>query len=307
MLPVRVDLAALLRDAKGEAGEGEPVVKHMPGMPAHRGYLVKAQIAWLDNGGRRADVHAMRHSYGTLLSIGGVSPREAMSLMRHTDMRLSMRTYTDPKIFDLAGAVEKLPINLSTPDELQSAKATGTDGGLPGITADGGAIAVRRDEGKHGDGASGCTKSVTTPRAGLGYGTAGIGGDDSDCQPTLTLVTGGIRQQKIPSGGDGVNARQEPLDTLANFNEIGAWKTRYLHQARKIEIHPWKAQKDLPVTRDMHPGVKACPIERARQLQARIDSGEVKNRSELAAKLGVSRARVSQILGRLNSDDRQVG
>ena len=85
------------------------MVKRMPGMPAHRGYLVKAGIAWLDDGGRRADVHAMRHSYGTLLSIGGVSPREAMSLMRHTDLRLTMRTYTDPKIFDLAGVVDWSP------------------------------------------------------------------------------------------------------------------------------------------------------------------------------------------------------
>lgn len=33
-----------------------------------------------------------------------------MELMRHTDLRLTMRTYTDPRIFDLAGAVEKLPL-----------------------------------------------------------------------------------------------------------------------------------------------------------------------------------------------------
>ena len=56
-----------------------------------------------------------------------MTPREAMSLMRHTDMRLTMEVYTDPRIFDLAGAVEKLPITLNRADEAQAAQATGTD------------------------------------------------------------------------------------------------------------------------------------------------------------------------------------
>jgi hypothetical protein len=33
-----------------------------------------------------------------------------MNLMRHTDMRLTMKVYTDPKVFNLAGAVAKLPV-----------------------------------------------------------------------------------------------------------------------------------------------------------------------------------------------------
>lgn len=51
-----------------------------------------------------------------------------MSLMRHTDLRLTMKLYTDPRIFDLAGAVEKLPINLGTAEDSANAvKATETD------------------------------------------------------------------------------------------------------------------------------------------------------------------------------------
>jgi hypothetical protein len=51
-----------------------------------------------------------------------------MSLMRHSDMRLTMSVYTDPRVFDLAGAFEKLP-TLSTPAPgSQSSVATGTDG-----------------------------------------------------------------------------------------------------------------------------------------------------------------------------------
>jgi hypothetical protein len=102
-------------------------LKVLPRIPTHREYLAAAGIPWLDDAGRRADLHALRHSYGTLLSKGGVSPREVMSLMRHTDLRLTMKVYTDPHIFDLAGAVEKLPITLGTANEAQAAQATGTD------------------------------------------------------------------------------------------------------------------------------------------------------------------------------------
>jgi len=127
VLPVRANLADLLRKAKGDASDGDRVVKVLPRIPTHRKYLAAAGIPWLDDAGRRANIHCLRHSYGTLLSKGGVSPREVMSLMRHTDLRLTMKVYTDPRIFDLAGAVEKLPITLGTSDEAQAAQATGTD------------------------------------------------------------------------------------------------------------------------------------------------------------------------------------
>jgi integrase len=127
VLPVRADLAELLRNAKGDTSDADSVVKMLPRIPTHQKYLEAAGIAWTDDAGRRADLHALRHSHGTLLSKGGVTPREAMSLMRHTDLRLTMLTYTDPRIFDLAGAVEKLPINLTTPTNTQAAQATGTD------------------------------------------------------------------------------------------------------------------------------------------------------------------------------------
>ncbi len=39
----------------------------------------------------------------------GVQPRQAQALLRHTDINLTMQTYTDPRVFDLTGAVESLP------------------------------------------------------------------------------------------------------------------------------------------------------------------------------------------------------
>jgi hypothetical protein len=41
-----------------------------------------------------------------MLVNAGIAPRAAMSLMRHTDMNLTMNFYTDPRTFDMAGAVE---------------------------------------------------------------------------------------------------------------------------------------------------------------------------------------------------------
>ncbi len=185
VLPLRADLADVLRKAKGDADEGETVVKVLPRIPTHRRYLAAAGIAWLDDAGRRADIHCLRHSYGTLLSKGGVSPREAMSLMRHTDLRLTMKTYTDPRIFDLAGAVAKLPMHFGTStDAGESAKATGTDC-KPLL--------------------SGRTESVTSPQAGIGYCSASIGKPGDRGEVTLPLATGGDRQQT--AGNDGEEKR----------------------------------------------------------------------------------------------------
>lgn len=126
ILPLRSDLAQKLRDARGEADDDDKVFRRVPRIKEHKRWLKAAGIEYTDGAGRHADLHALRHTFGTMLSKSGVSPREAMELMRHTDMRLTMKVYTDPRIFNLAAAVEKLP-GISTP-ESQKTAATGTDG-----------------------------------------------------------------------------------------------------------------------------------------------------------------------------------
>jgi integrase len=44
------------------------------------------------------DVHAMRHTFGTHLSRGGVEPRTAQAAMRHSKLDLTMNVYTDPRL-----------------------------------------------------------------------------------------------------------------------------------------------------------------------------------------------------------------
>lgn len=54
-------------------------------------------------------IHALRHSFGTHLSIAGVAPRVAQAAMRHSNISLTMGTYTDARLLDTAQAVESLP------------------------------------------------------------------------------------------------------------------------------------------------------------------------------------------------------
>jgi integrase len=90
--------------------------------------LAAAGIAKVDDRGRTVDVHALRHTFGTLLSKGGVAPRTAQQAMRHSDIRLTMKTYTDPRLLDVAGAVDALPdLSLESITATASLRRTGTD------------------------------------------------------------------------------------------------------------------------------------------------------------------------------------
>jgi integrase len=72
--------------------------------------LKAAGIPKRDDRGRTVDVHAMRTTFGTLLSKTGTAPRTAQAAMRHSDIKLTMGVYTDPRLLDVRGAVEKLPV-----------------------------------------------------------------------------------------------------------------------------------------------------------------------------------------------------
>jgi Phage integrase family len=90
----------------------------------------KWKIDKRDERGRTIDVHALRHSFATLLSKGGVAPRTAQAAMRHSSIDLTMTTYTDPKLLDVHGALDSLPalrLNAARQAELQLISAIGTD------------------------------------------------------------------------------------------------------------------------------------------------------------------------------------
>jgi integrase len=90
--------------------------------------LKAAGIPKMDDRGRTVDVHALRHTFGSHLSAAGVQPRTAQAAMRHSNISLTMNTYTDPALLDLAGAVERLPSLPLDGTDREAGQATGTDG-----------------------------------------------------------------------------------------------------------------------------------------------------------------------------------
>ena len=71
--------------------------------------LKAAGIPKKDAEGYVVHVHALRHSFGTHLSLAGVAPRVAQAAMRHSNISLTMNVYTDARLLDTASAVESLP------------------------------------------------------------------------------------------------------------------------------------------------------------------------------------------------------
>jgi len=89
--------------------------------------LATAGIAKIDDRKRSLDVHALRTTFGTMLSKAGVAPRTAQAAMRHSRIDLTMNVYTDPIALDIAGAVESLPsISVMAP-RANRLRRTGTE------------------------------------------------------------------------------------------------------------------------------------------------------------------------------------
>jgi integrase len=150
-IPLRDDLAADLREwladrlraRQDEARRlGEPIPACLPpdtplfDVPEKLCKILNrdlhlAGIPKRDDRGRSLDVHALRHTFGTMLSRGGVAPRTAQAAMRHSKIDLTMNVYTDPALLDIRGALDALPL-LSLPTgtagDRETLQATGTNG-----------------------------------------------------------------------------------------------------------------------------------------------------------------------------------
>jgi len=87
-----------------------------------RADLKAAGITYRDDLGRVVDFHALRHTCGSMLAAKGVHPRTVQTLMRHSDINVTMKYYTHTYRDQETEAVEALPdFGLST-DEVYSTK-----------------------------------------------------------------------------------------------------------------------------------------------------------------------------------------
>jgi len=126
-VPLRADVAAELRAAcPADAKPGDNVFGRIPRMRDLRPDFTQAGIPEYDERGKKYCFHSLRVTFGTWLAQAGVAPRVHMELMRHTDMKLTMQLYTDPRLLDTTRAVDQLP-GLGHPQEEAAAQRTGTD------------------------------------------------------------------------------------------------------------------------------------------------------------------------------------
>ena len=141
MQPLRPDTAALLKDffkgkmpnVKAFGGTCKRLTKRTSDMI--KADLADAGIPYVDDAGRYADFHGLRHTTGSLLAATGTHPKVTQSIMRHSDINLTMTRYSHTLAGQEAKAVADLP-DLSLPSSERQA-ATGTDDRSAGVAKSG--------------------------------------------------------------------------------------------------------------------------------------------------------------------------
>ena len=66
-------------------------------------------IPYQDEQGRFADFHALRYTWATFLQRNGIAQRFAMKLMRHSDIKLTSKVYTDETQLPIYDSIKDLP------------------------------------------------------------------------------------------------------------------------------------------------------------------------------------------------------
>jgi len=87
-----------------------------------KGDLADAGIPYVDEAGRYADFHSLRHTTGSFLAAAGVHPKTAQEILRHSRIELTMSIYTHTLRGQESEAVGKLP-DLSIGPDSQQARA----------------------------------------------------------------------------------------------------------------------------------------------------------------------------------------
>jgi integrase len=86
-------------------------------------------IPFLDELGRKVVFHSLRDTWATFLQRNGLAQRFAMKLMRHSDIRLTSKVYTDEMQLPIYDAIKNLPRLDAVPGYTQiRAQNLGVDG-----------------------------------------------------------------------------------------------------------------------------------------------------------------------------------
>ena len=289
--PLPMDVAEALRDFLVGKPANAPIwggtwAKGFRAAEMLRIDLKAAGIAYAvegPDGPEYADFHAFRHSYLTLGGRSGIDLRTLQELAGHSKPELTAR-YSHRRLYDLAGAVAKMP-NLVLPNEAPELvpiplRMTGTDGdsGVPGVprgVPTGGIRPHRNAQIGTSSSSEGSTGEATERPEIVGAG--------ADLHRPASTCTSSPRRSQLDSG----------------FVERGTLQFNRLRRAAVIAIFPWNAflepkPKPEPVKKE-----RRDPLKTAHYYHSLLSTGTFENRAALARYLGVSRARVTQVLNRL--------
>lgn len=159
-----------------------------------------AGIAERDAAGKVADFHALRHTFISNLAAGGVHPKVAQTLARHSTITLTMDRYTHQYAGDELAALDVLPDLSAAP---QTALATGTDG----VGVGGGFRSSPRSSGAKPREVGAQRRDDAAPRLRVSGGMA---------DARKPLENAGKRDaaqrgaRECESGGDGIRTHDDP-------------------------------------------------------------------------------------------------
>ena len=150
MQPIRSEFAQSLSSFLADREDGEPAFSQPEKTAkmlrddlaaARESWIEKAEteqeredrqrsdfLAYRDHSDRVADFHALRHTFISNLANGGVHPKDAQALARHSTITLTMDRYTHTARGKLATALEALP-DLRHDPAVETSRATGTHDG----------------------------------------------------------------------------------------------------------------------------------------------------------------------------------
>jgi integrase len=114
VVPLRSDFAKGFKEWFASKGQLDPDSPLFPMAKNTTAFLIRSDlervgIPYVDANGQYADFHALRKTFITNLARSGVFPKAAQTLARHSSMELTMNTYTQLGLQELAGDVEALP------------------------------------------------------------------------------------------------------------------------------------------------------------------------------------------------------